>query len=125
MRLFNARLHATFQCPFVATIITEICLAFFPSLKNHFHLRDIILATITDKHSLYEGKSGQQIASIIWDTFLAYVMKCRSKNKTPIPTVCIHKIKSQLNRILKILPKSLVALHINSRPQLLALISND
>ena len=56
--------HATFHCPFVATIVKEVTLSFFPSIKNHFHSRHIILVTITDKHMLYEGKSGHQIASI-------------------------------------------------------------
>ena len=51
-------IHATFVCTFVATIIAEITSTFFPNIKDYFLLRDIILATITNKHPLYEGNEG-------------------------------------------------------------------
>ena len=114
--------HATYECVFVATIISEISSTFFPNLKEHFYLRDIILATVTNKHSLYEGKCGQQLAAIIWDIFLTYVMKCRSTSKTPIAAICIHEIRSQLNRILKILPNSHIAKYIKNIPYLQTLL---
>ena len=114
--------HATYECVFVATIISEISSTFFPNLKEHFYLRDIILATVTNKHSLYDGKCGQQLAAIIWDIFLAYVMKCRSTSKTPIAAICIHEIRSQLNRILKILPNSHIAKYIKNIPYLQTLL---
>ena len=42
--------HATYHCTFVATIIAEITSTFFPNITDHFVLRDIILATISNKH---------------------------------------------------------------------------
>ena len=114
--------HATFECTFVATIISEITSTYFPNLKSHFHLRDIILATITNKHSFYEGTDGQQLVALIWDTFLCYIMKCRNAGNTPVSAICLHEIHSQLNRILKILPRSRISNHIKNNPQLEALI---
>ena len=108
----------TYECTFVATIIAKITSTFFPNMNGHFHLRDIILATISNKHTLYEGGDGQQLASVIWDVFLNYIMKCRNAGKTPVAAICIHQIRSQLNRILKILPNSNIATHIKTRPQL-------
>ena len=117
--------HATYECTFVATIIAEITSTFFPNMNGHFHLRDIILATISNKHTLYEGGDGQQLASVIWDVFLNYIMKCRNAGKTPVAAICIHQIRSQLNRILKILPNSNIARHIKTRPQLGNIISSQ
>ena len=110
--------HATYECTFVATIISEITSTFFPNMKGHFYLRDIILATITNKHSLYEGIDGHLLASVIWDIFLSYIMKCRNAGKTPVAAICIHEIRSQLNRILKILPNSNISRHIENHPQI-------
>ena len=116
--------HATYECTFVATIIAEITSTFFPNIKGHYYLRDIILATITNKHPLYEGKDGQQLASVIWDIFLSYIMKCRNAGKTPVATICLHEIRSQLNRILKILPKSNIARHIKNHHKILNIITS-
>ena len=116
--------HATYDCSFVSTIIGEITNTFFPNTTNHFFLREIILATTTNTHPLYEGTTGRQLMAIIWDTFLCYVMKCRSRSKTPIAAICLHEIRSQLNRILKILPKSKIAHHIKSTDQI-QLIKNQ
>ena len=115
--------HATFECTFVATIIAEITSTFFPNINSHFHLRDIILATITNKHPFYEGADGQQLASVIWDTFLCYVMKCRNAGKTPVAAICIHEIRSQLNRILKILPNCKISKHIKNHTRLEIIIN--
>ena len=115
--------HATYECTFVATIIAEITLTFFPNINDNFYLRDIILATITNKHPLYEGPDGQQLASVIWDIFLSYIMKCRSAGKTPVAAICLHEIRSQLNRILKILPNSKVSKHIIFHNQLQDIIN--
>ena len=60
--------HATFYCPFVSTIIGQIRSTFFPNISSDFPIRDIILATTTNTHPLYEGTNGQKLASIIWDT---------------------------------------------------------
>ena len=116
--------HATYECTFVATIIAEITSTFFPNIKGHYYLRDIILATITNKHPLYEGKDGQQLASVIWDIFLSYIMKCRNAGKTPVVTICLHEIRSQLNRILKILPNSNIASHIKKHHQLSTIVAS-
>ena len=110
--------HACYDCTFISSLISELTSAFFPNISTHFQQSDIILATITNKHPLYEGKIGQQLIAIIWDTFLVYVLKCTNKSLTPIAAICIHEICSQLNKILKILPHSSVALHIKARPHL-------
>ena len=115
--------HACYDCIFISSIISELTNAFFPNIYNQFQQRDIILATITNNHPLYEGKIGQQLASIIWDTFLVYILKSRNNAQTPVATICLHEIRSQLNKVLKILPHSLVALYIKARPQLQTLIN--
>ena len=117
--------HATYECTFVATIIAEITSSFFPNIIGHFYLRDIILATITNKHPLYEGNEGHQLASVIWDIFLCYIMRCRNAGKTPVATICLHEISSQLNRILKILPKSSIARHIKNHPQIGSILTSQ
>ena len=117
--------HANFYCPFVSTIIDQVTSTFFPNIISDFSIRDIILATTTNKHPLYEGTDGQQLASIIWDTFLSYINRCRNAAKTPIATICIHEITSQLNRILKILPRSKVACYINTHPTIQDILSKN
>ena len=77
--------HATFECPYITTIIAEITNTFFPNKTSHTALRDIILATITNNHNIYEGKQGHTLASIIWDNFLVYILRCSSKGSTPLP----------------------------------------
>ena len=116
-------IHATYDCTFVSTIIAEITNTFFPNTNCHFFLRDIILATTTTSHPLYEGTTGRQLMAIIWDIFLYYVMKCRSLSKTPTAPICLHEIRSQLNRILKILPNSKISHHMRSTPQIQCIIN--
>ena len=116
--------HATYDCTFVSTIISEITNTFFPDTTNTFPLRDIILATTTNTHPLYEGTTGRQLMAIIWDPFLCYVMKCRSRSKTPIAAICMHEIRSQLNRILKILPNSKISHHVRSTAQIQLMINH-
>ena len=98
--------HATYECEFVAAIVDEILDVFFPQNKNAFNIGEILLATTENKPPLFIGKTGQLLASLIWDFFLKYIMTCHNKKITPIPAICIHEIKSQINRILKILPFS-------------------
>ena len=117
--------HACYDCTFISSIISELTSAFFPNISTHFQPSDIILSTITNIHPLYEGKIGQQIVSIIWDTFLVYILKCRNNSQTPIAAICIHEICSQLNKILKILPHSSVALHIKARPHLQTIVNQS
>ena len=105
--------HATFQCEFVMAVINVIVNTFFPLNTNPFCNRDILLAITDNKHPLYSGKTGQLLASLIWDHYLKYIMNCRTYGRTPIATVCIHEIKSQINRILKILPQSEISKYIH------------
>ena len=116
--------HATYDCTFVSKIISKITNTFFPNTINTFPLRDIILATTTNTHSLYEGTIGRQLMAVIWDTFLCYVMKCRSRSKTPNAIICLHEIHSQLNRILKILPNSNISNHIKSKAQIQLILNH-
>ena len=104
--------HATYECEFVSTVVNEILKTFFPHIAVTFTIQDILLSTITDKHPLFTGKTGQLLASLIWDSFLKYIITCRNNEKTPIPAICVHEIRSQINRILKILPQSDVSKHI-------------
>ena len=115
--------HATYECESVATIVNEVHKTFFSHTEVTFTLPDIILAINTDKHTLFTGKAGQLLASLIWDTFLNYIVTCRNNKKTPIPAICLHEIKSQINRILKILPLSDVAKHIRASHTLTSLFS--
>ena len=69
-----------------------------------FSVGDILLATVDNVHPIYTGKTGQLLSSLIWDFYLRYISSCRIKGKTPTSINCIHEIKSQINRILKILP---------------------
>ena len=104
--------HATYECEFVSTVVNEILETFFPHIADTFTIQDILLSTITDKHPLFTGKTGQLLASLIWDFFLKYIITCRNNEKTPIPAICVHEIRSQINRILKILPQSDVSKYI-------------
>ena len=110
--------HALFLCPAVKIVINSIISTFFPNLGTHLNITDILLSITTDKHKLYRGHIGQELASLIWDYFQVYIVRCRATQVTPISISAIHEIKSQLNRILKILPKSKLAIYIKSSPEL-------
>ena len=117
--------HACYDCIFISSIISDVTTAFFPNIYNQFQQRDIILATITNNHPLYEGADGQQLAALIWDTFLCYVMKCRNAGKTPVAAICLHEIRSQLNGILKILPNRKISKHIKNHTGLEIVVDNQ
>ena len=118
--------HALFQCPAVQTVIHNITTTFFPNLTISFSIADVLISTITNKHNLFKGSIGQELASLIWDLTQVYVLQCRISQTTPISTAAIHEIKSQINRILKILPKSKLATFIKASPELQDLLaSND
>ena len=110
--------HAMYLCPAVQHSINYVTQTFFPNNTSPFGIEDILTATITDKHELYQGQDGQKLASTIWDIFQAYVIKCRTAETTPIPTAAIFEIRSQLNRILKILPRSRIATHVKNSARL-------
>ena len=116
--------HALFNCPAIQIIIHNIINTFFPNQTNDFNITDILLATNSDKHQLYKGPIGQELASLIWDYFQVYVLQCRVSQTTPVSYTAIFEIKSQLNRILKILPKSKVATYIKSSHELYNLITS-
>ena len=116
--------HALFKCPAIQIIIHNIINTFFPNQTNYFIITDILLATNSDKHQLYKGPIGQELASLIWDYFKVYVLQCRGSQTTPVSYTAIFEIKSQLNRILKILPKSKVATYIKSSHELYNLITS-
>ena len=105
--------HALFQCPAVQIVINSITCTFYPNLKIPFNISDILVSITSDKHDSYKGHTGQELASLIWDYFQVYIVRCRITQVTPISISAIHEIKSQLNRILKILPKSKLAIFIN------------
>ena len=105
-------IHATFECSFVAAVVNIVIDTFFPENKSTFYIRDILLAITEEKHQLYTGRVGQHLASLIWDFFLNYIVKTRNKNGTPIASICVHEIKSQINRVLKILPHTEITKYI-------------
>ena len=115
--------HALFQCPAVRTIIHNITKTFFPSPTISFNIADILVSTISDKHTLFKGSIGQDLASLIWDFTQVYVLQCRIAHTTPIFTAACHEIKSQINRLLKILPKSKLATFIKASPELQDILS--
>ena len=97
--------HALFSCPAVLKTIRNITHYFFPKIKNQFNISEVLLSTSKDNHHLYKGPVGQELASLIWDYFHVYILQCRNAKTTPISSTAIFEIKSQLNRILEILPK--------------------
>ena len=117
--------HALFHCPAVQPIIKHITNIFFPNKTLPFSISDILVSTNSDKHKLYRGPVGQELASLIWDCFQVYILQCRVAHKTPIPTSAIFEIRSQLNRILKLMPKSKIALFIRSSPELTNILSEN
>ena len=110
--------HALFQCPAVQTVIHNITETFFPNLTHPFTISEILVSTNSDKHIFFKGHIGQELASLIWDFFQVYILQCRFAQTTPISATAIFEIRSQLNRILKLLPTSKIALFIKASPEL-------
>ena len=110
--------HALFQCPAVQLIIQNIANTFFPNETNNFNVSDILLSTTSDKHNLYKGPTGQELASLIWDYLQVYLLQCRVAERTPISIIATFEVKSQLNRILKILPNSKLSIFIKKSQEL-------
>ena len=104
--------HTLFLCPAVQIVINSIIGTFFPNLRNPLNVNDILLSVTSDKHKLYKGHIGQELASLIWDYFQVYLLQCRIAQRTPISITAIFEIRSQLNRILKILPNSKLSIFI-------------
>ena len=117
-------LHATYDCVFAATIIANIKKNFYPQNNIILSVGDILLATVENVHPNFTGKTGQHLSSLIWDFYLRYILSCRIKGKTPTSINCIHEIKSQLNRILKILPLSDVTKYIKNSNALLSILNS-
>ena len=110
--------HALFHCPAVQTVVKNISNTFFPNPIIPFNTSDILLSINSDKHTLYRGPIGQELASLIWDYFQVYIVQCRVAQTTPISSSAIYEIKSQLNRIMKLLPQSKIAFFIKTSPRL-------
>ena len=106
-------------------MIKEVSNTFFPNLTHNFNITEILLSINTDKHILYKGPIGQELASLIWDYFQVYIVRCHTAKTTPISTPATFEIKSQLNRILKILPKSKLSIFINSSPDLQLILAEN
>ena len=117
--------HALFQCPAVQPIIKHITNTFFPNLTLSFNISDILVSTNSDKQKLYKGPVGQELASLIWDLLQVYILQCRVAHKTPSTISATFEIRSQLNRILKIIPKSKLAFFIRSSQELLNIFTQD
>ena len=117
--------HAMYLCPAVQQSIACVTETFFPDIPSPFNIEDILTAVTNDKHNLYKGQEGQKLASTIWDIFQTYIIKCHSSETTPVPVAAIFEIRSQLNRILKILPKSRLSLFIKSSEKLLNTINYE
>ena len=111
--------HAMYLCPAVQQSITCVTETFFPDLPFPFNIEDILTAVTTDKHELYKGQDGHKLASTIWDIFQTYVIKCHSSETTPVPVAAIFEIRSQINQVLKILPKSKLSLFIKNSKEIL------
>ena len=117
--------HALFKCPAVQTVVRNITKTFFPNETNSLNISDILVSINSDKHKQYKGPVGHELASLVWDYFQVYVLQCRIAQKTPVSTSAIFEIRSQLNRILKVMPKSKLAIFINSSPDLQSMIKES
>ena len=115
--------HAMFFCPAVKTIINNITNTFFPNKIIPFSISEILVSVNSDTHALYQGQTGQELASLIWDLLQTYIINCHTAESTPITATAIFEIRSQLNRVLKILPKSKVACFINSNLELSTIVT--
>ena len=107
-----------FYCPAIQKVIKDINATFFPNLKTSYNIGEVLLSVDTTEHHLYIGTNGKKIASLIWDLFQVYILKCRKKERTPTSFTAIFEIKAQINRILKILPKSKLSLTYNESHKL-------
>ena len=112
-------LHSNYTCSSTQTVINETTTFIFPEIDTPFDKRDILLATLADKHTLYKRKVGYEIVDLIWNYYSAYIINCRQRNTTPLHPESIFIIKSQINCILKLLPHSKVTKFIQSQPKLL------
>ena len=110
--------HALNQCPAVQTIIENITTTFFPDITTAFTATDILLSVIKDKHRLYKGTIGNDLTNIIWNLFQAYILQCRNTNVTPIANIAISEIRSQISRIISLLPRSKIAQFIKTSNEL-------
>ena len=115
--------HALFHCPAVQTVIRKITETFFPNTNNVFTISDILLSVTKDKHPLYKGPDGQELASLIWDLFQVIIIQCRSAGKTPNAQAVITEIRSHLHRILKQMPKTKLTSFINTTHDLKLIIA--
>ena len=113
-------LHTNYTCSSTQTVIKESTTVFFPEIDAPFDKKDILLATLADKHILYKGKIGHEITDNT-----TYIINCRQRNTTPLPPESIFIIKSQINRILKLLPHRKVTKFIQSQPKLLRIFTSQ
>ena len=116
--------HALFHCPAVQIATESVTSTFFPNISAPFNISDILLSTDSDKHKFYKGTVGHELASLIWDFFQVYLIQCRQAQITPISNTAIIKIRSELNRILKLLPKSKLTTFIRASPELLHILTD-
>ena len=114
--------HAMYLCPTVQSIIASVTSNFFTNINTPFDIIEVLTAVITDKHQLYLGQDGQKLASTIWDLLQVYIIKCHSSELTPNPINAIFEIRSQLNRVMKILPNTRLSRFITHSKPLLEVI---
>ena len=110
--------HAMFGCPAVQTIIKSIKDTFFHNTNTCFDIGDILLAFNPKKQNPYKEDRGNVFTNLVWNLFQVYIIKCHTTDTTPIPHIAIFEIRSQINRILKILPKSKLTNVVRDSPQL-------
>ena len=116
--------HAMYLCPAVQTVVNNVTTTFFPNKRTPFSISEVLVAVNSDMHNLYRGQIGHELASLIWDLLQTYIIKCHTAVSTPISATAIFEIRAQLNRVLKILPKSKITCLINSTPQLNTIITS-
>ena len=116
--------HAMYLCPAVQTVVNNVTTTFFPNKRTPFSISEVLVAVNSDTHNLYKGQIGHELASLIWDLLQTYIIKCHTAISTPISATAIFEIRAQLNRVLKILPKSKITCLINSTPQLSTIITS-
>ena len=102
--------HALFSCPAVQNVTNSINNTFFYNTNTDFDISDILLAVNTKKNQPFKEDKGNVFTNLVWNLFQVYIIKCHTTATTPIPHIAITEIKSQINRVLKILPKSKLAI---------------
>ena len=103
---------------YYAINIIQRMLLFFPNCNIILNISDILLAVDLRKGKAYEGDEENTFTNLVWDLLQVYIIKCHTNSSTPTTTAAIFEIRTQINRVLKILPNCQLANICNASPQI-------